>query len=474
MPIIAKIAKDTNLPVIAANDAHMVSNTADEVKARQLIRSLRFNKWEELFTGDDQLYLKTDKELADSLCKILDVEIVEKAINNIKTVADQCNVVFENGKHYPKFKSDIDGENAEMRLRRLATEGIEWRFPNKEGWTEKYAERMEYELGVITKLGFCDYLCIVEDFLKYGRLLGKIDLNDERYLADPYNIELLKELAKDNVGLGIGPGRGSAVGSLVCYLIGITGIDPMKYNLLFERFLNVERVSMPDIDSDFKTDIRDKVLDYGKHVYGEDAGPKFDLETVPVMYSTPDVAGVIMHTKEKEKVLIFDNLSRSEIDNGFDIERALDDYGFDVCRCLYPEDRKVIRTLGDFSNYNILYRLTDCSLVLTDYNLKNSNEEPLVLSNSLTGIYPWLDCKVEYIEPYGNSSYTIVLNTTHMRSSVDIDEDTWIKIIESSYDMKEVSDGFKLATGYQLDALTKTIHEAYADLDKYIENYKKD
>ena len=271
MPIIAKIAKDTNLPVIAANDAHMVSNTADEIKARQLIRSLRFNKWEELFTGDDQLYLKTDKELADSLCKILDVEIVEKAINNIKTVADQCNVVFENGKHYPKFKSDIDGENAEMRLRRLATEGIEWRFPNKEGWTEKYAERMEYELGVITKLGFCDYLCIVEDFLKYGRLLGKIDLNDERYLADPYNIELLKELAKDNVGLGIGPGRGSAVGSLVCYLIGITGIDPMKYNLLFERFLNVERVSMPDIDSDFKTDIRDKVLDYVKHVYGEDA-----------------------------------------------------------------------------------------------------------------------------------------------------------------------------------------------------------
>ena len=210
------------------------------------------------------------------------------------------------------------------------------------------------------------------------------------------------------------------------------------------------------------------------YVYGEDSGPKFDLETVPVMYSTPDVAGVIIHTKEKEKVLIFDNLSRSEIDNGFDIERALDDYGFDVYRCLYPEDRKVIRTLGDFSNYNILYRLTDCSLVLTDYNLKNSNEEPLVLSNSLTGIYPWLDCKVEYIEPYGNSSYTIVLNTTHMRSSVDIDEDTWIKIIESSYDMKEVSDGFKLATGYQLDALTKTIHEAYADLDKYIENYKKD
>ena len=94
-------------------------------------------------------------------------------------------------------------------------------------------------------------------------------LEIKRFITD--NIENLKALAEENVGLGVGPGRGSAVGSLVCYLIGITGIDPMKYGLIFERFLNVERVSMPDIDSDFKTDIRDKVLDYVKHVYGEEA-----------------------------------------------------------------------------------------------------------------------------------------------------------------------------------------------------------
>ena len=271
MPIIAKIAYELELPLVAANDAHMVNGTKDDIKARQIIRSLRFNKWEELLTGDSELYIKTDDELANSLREILPEEVVLDAFKGIEEIVEKCNVTFSNNPHYPKFESDIADETADARLRRLSIEGIEWRYPNKEGWTKEHEERMEYELGIITDLGFCDYLCIVEDFLSYGRLLGKINLEDPRYLADPYNIDLLKELAKDEVGLGIGPGRGSAVGSLVCYLIGITGIDPMKYGLIFERFLNKERVTMPDIDSDFKTDIRNKVLDYVKYKYGPDA-----------------------------------------------------------------------------------------------------------------------------------------------------------------------------------------------------------
>lgn len=271
MPIIAKIAYELGLPLVAANDAHMVNGSKDDIKARQIIRALRFNKWEDLRMGDSELYIKTDEELADSLRKILPEEVVSDAFEGIREIVDKCDVNFSNNHHYPKFESDVEGETANERLRRLSYEGIEWRYPNKEGWTDEHQKRMEYELGVITDLGFCDYLCIVEDFLTYGRLLGKIDLEDPRYLADPYNIKLLKELAKDEVGLGIGPGRGSAVGSLVCYLIGITGIDPMKYELLFERFLSKERVTMPDIDSDFKTDIRNKVLDYVKFKYGPDA-----------------------------------------------------------------------------------------------------------------------------------------------------------------------------------------------------------
>jgi DNA polymerase-3 subunit alpha len=272
MPIIAKIAEELNIPVIAADDAHMISNSPNEIKARQLIRSLRFNKWEEFDDADAEMYMKSDEELAIALDKILPHQTVVQAIENIKTVVDSCNVEFKSEPHYPKFRSEkSNNEDAITRLRRLAREGIAWRYPNHGEWTSEHEKRLEYELDIITKLGFCDYLCIVEDFLRYGRLLGKIDLNDPRYLADPYNMDLLEELAQDQVGLGIGPGRGSAVGSIVAYLVGITGVDPMKYGLIFERFLNVERVSMPDIDSDFKTDIRDKVLDYVKHVYGEEA-----------------------------------------------------------------------------------------------------------------------------------------------------------------------------------------------------------
>ena len=273
MPILAKIAEELDIPVVATNDAHMVYNSDDELKARQLMRSLRFNKWDEMFEGDKELYIKSDEELSNILSEILPSSIVEKAMNGIGDILASCNVEFKTENHYPKFTSPVNGETSENYLRRLSNEGIEWRYPNREGWTEKHQERMEYELRVIKELDVCDYLCIVEDFLRYGRLLGKLDMNnpDPRYLADPYNIELLKEITRDNVGLGIGPGRGSAVGSLVCYLIGITGIDPMKYNLIFERFLNTERVTMPDIDSDFKPDIRNKVLDYVKYKYGDAA-----------------------------------------------------------------------------------------------------------------------------------------------------------------------------------------------------------
>lgn len=272
MPIIAKIAKELNIPVVAANDAHMTRKTAEDAKARQIMRSLRYNKWETAQESDNELYIKDDYELSEILKEILPDEVVNEAMNNIGVICDACNVDFVKVNHYPKFKSP-NGESSAEYLRKLVYSGIEWRYPNKEGWTDNHAERIEYELSVIEKLDVCDYLCIVEDFLRYGRLLGKMDMNnpDPRYLADPYNIDLLAEIVKDDVGLGIGPGRGSAVGSLVSYLIGITGIDPIKYNLIFERFLNVERVSMPDIDSDFKPDIRNKVLDYVKYTYGEEA-----------------------------------------------------------------------------------------------------------------------------------------------------------------------------------------------------------
>lgn len=253
MPVLAQLAKELNIPVVAANDAHYASNSYEDIRARTLIAAMRFNTPvddEMSVEGYGELYMKTDNELRAALCEILDPDTVDTAIRNIGVIVEQCNVEFPHESHYPVFKGGNPGESAAQRLRRLAEEGIPNRYPDDQ-WTPDKQERMEYELGVIEKMGYSDYLCIVQDFLAYGRSLA--DKNPE------------------HVGYTIGPGRGSAVGSIVCYLSGITSVDPMKYGLLFERFLNPERVSMPDIDSDFSKGIRDKVVEYVRDKYGEKA-----------------------------------------------------------------------------------------------------------------------------------------------------------------------------------------------------------
>ena len=263
-PELVNVAKETGLPMCATNDAHMLTNSEQDRTKRRVLRSLRYNNWEEEQVGDSELYLKTDEELEEWLSKIISQDVAKAAIANNSIIADRCNVVFPKEDHYPKWKGE---KTALETLYDLIREG---QYKVSE-WTPEYKDRLRHEIHVIRKLKVVDYIVIVADFLRYGELLGKIDLNDPRYLADPYNIELLKELAKGRVGKGTGLGRGSAVGSLVCYLVGITQLDPLKYGLLFERFLNEDRVTMPDIDSDFAPDIRNKVIDYVRYKYGDKA-----------------------------------------------------------------------------------------------------------------------------------------------------------------------------------------------------------
>lgn len=268
-PILANVAEELGLKCVVTNDCHIIEKTDRNRRARQILRSLRFNRWAEEMVGDSELYIKTNEEMREALLQILPPYVVDEAIANNELVAAQCNVEWPEEEHYPKFIGD--GRSAIKTLQDLCNERFKTlTFKSKEE-RMTYIQRCRYEMTVIEKLGVADYLLIVQDFLAYGRLLGKIDLDDPRFLADPFNIELIKQLGKGNVGYSIGPGRGSAVGSLVCYLIGITDADPIKYNLLFERFLNTERVTMPDIDSDFAPEVRGKVLDYVKHKYGEEA-----------------------------------------------------------------------------------------------------------------------------------------------------------------------------------------------------------
>lgn len=277
MPILAKLAKELNIPVVACNDVHTADNSEKSLKARQLIRSLRFNQYEETNKGDDQLYVKTDEELSNALLNILPKDIVDEAMTNIGVVVNSCNIVKNKDSHYPKFISEIASETANAAIERYCRERISLRYPNKNDWTIDHEKRLKHELNIITSMGYSDYHLIVQDFLNFGRKLGKLSDKDLSYVWENISRWDLKEYIKyveehaTNPALSIGPGRGSAAGSIVCYLLGITSIDPIKYGLLFERFLNPERVSMPDIDSDFSPRVRDLVIEYVKKKYGNDS-----------------------------------------------------------------------------------------------------------------------------------------------------------------------------------------------------------
>lgn len=163
----------------------------------------------------------------------------QEAVDNTQMIADRCHVEIEF--HVTKMPSyDVpEGYTASTYLRKLCQDGLKRRYPDN--W-ESLSDQLEYELGVIEKMGYVEYFLIVWDFINYAR----------------------------EHGIPVGPGRGSAAGSLVSYTTGITNIDPTKYKLLFERFLNPERVSMPDIDVDFCYARRPEVIEYVKKKYGKD------------------------------------------------------------------------------------------------------------------------------------------------------------------------------------------------------------
>lgn len=268
-PDIVKVAKMTGLPLLATNDSHMTEGTKIERLRRCILRSLRFGEnFEEEEVGSKELYIKDDVEKTEWLLKILPEEAVEEAMANIGKVFDRCNPSFTKERHYPVFNK---GADANKLLEEEVRKGIKWRFPD--GMPKGYEDRLKHELNVIESMGYSDYHLIVKDFLEYAALLGYVPkgLIPDAPLTIPELRGWILENGWKSKGFRTGPGRGSAVGSLVCYLLGITHLDPIKYNLLFERFLNPERISMPDIDSDISNMSRQKVIAYIKNRYGENA-----------------------------------------------------------------------------------------------------------------------------------------------------------------------------------------------------------
>ena len=238
------LAKEFGIKLIATNDVHYIKkehaiahNIYLHISAKQ---SKNFDPSEitkNLRYGTDQIYFKSAKEM----CNLF--KDYPEAINSTLEVAEKCNLNLDTKKNYmPAFQIPVEDEckTFDEYLAKLAHEGLKKRIKNI---TPEIEERLNYEIDIINRMDFAGYFLIVADFI---------------------------DSAKKN-GILVGPGRGSAAGSLVCYCLGITNVNPLDYNLLFERFLNPERVSMPDIDIDFQDDRRDEVIKYAKEKYGENS-----------------------------------------------------------------------------------------------------------------------------------------------------------------------------------------------------------
>lgn len=240
-PVLIEIAKKLNIEMVITNDSHYTKK--DDADFHDVLICLQTNRLKNdehrmRFTPFGEYYVKTPGELREKF-DWLDEETFNRAIENTVKIADGCHLTIELGKSVlPNFEVPANHTNASY-LDYLVMEGLKKRYGEI---TPELKERTRYELGVIEKMGYSAYFLIVWDFINY---------------------------AKKN-HIPVGPGRGSAAGSVVAYALGITDLDPIEHKLLFERFLNPERISMPDVDIDFCPIRRQEVIDYVTHKYGED------------------------------------------------------------------------------------------------------------------------------------------------------------------------------------------------------------
>lgn len=247
-----RMSEETGIELVATNDVHYTY--AEDAEPHDILLCLQTGKKlsdeNRMRYEGGQYFVKSEEEMRALF------PYAAQAIDNTQKIADRCNVEIEFGvTKLPHF--DVpEGYDSWTYLNKLCHEGLVRRYPDKH---EELLPKLDYELSVIQKMGYVDYFLIVWDFINYARTHG----------------------------IPVGPGRGSAAGSLVSYTTGITNIDPIRYNLLFERFLNPERVTMPDIDIDFCYERRSEVIDYVIEKYGK------DCVTQIVTFGTLAARGVI-------------------------------------------------------------------------------------------------------------------------------------------------------------------------------------
>ncbi len=239
-PDLMQIAKDLNIEMVITNDSHYLRKEDADMHDTLLCMQTNSDKDDpdRFHFPNNEFYVKTAEQLRDSF-KWMDSDTFDKCIQNTVDIAEKCHLMLELGKSpLPEYKVPA-GHTTESYFEYLVKEGLKKRYGEV---TDALKERANYEIGVIEQMGFTAYFLITWDFIHY---------------------------AKTN-GIPVGPGRGSAAGSIVAYALEITDLDPIKHKLLFERFLNPERFTMPDIDIDFCIERRGEVIDYVTQKYGED------------------------------------------------------------------------------------------------------------------------------------------------------------------------------------------------------------
>ena len=235
-PQLIRLSRETGIPLVATNDCHYIA--PEDSRMHRVLLCIQTGRTIEdenaMEFGSEEFYFKSEEEM-----RALFPDVPEAADNTVK-IAQRCQVELAFGKtKLPAFFTPDGSDNLEF-FRRLCQEGLIRRYG--EDPPQEYRDRLEYEIRVISQMGYVNYYLIVWDFIRYAR----------------------------SVGIPVGPGRGSGAGSLAAYCVGITNVDPMRYDLLFERFLNPERVSMPDFDIDFSDERRDEIIGYVVDKYGAD------------------------------------------------------------------------------------------------------------------------------------------------------------------------------------------------------------
>lgn len=363
-----KLAKELNIKLVATNDCHYIEQR--HAVAHNVLLHIRDANSKEppnvnvLKYGTDQNYFRSGKEMHKLFSEW------PESIESTLEIEEKCNITLSKDFKMPAFPIPPESgiTTPDGYLEHLTKKGLAHRFP---ALTREVEERAEFELSVINKMGYAGYFLIVQDFINAAR---------ER-------------------GVSVGPGRGSVAGSMVAYALGITNVDPIKYNLLFERFLNPERVSMPDIDIDFSDDKREKVIEYVRDKYGRNSVAQIitfsTLSARAVLKDVGRVLGVPLATINEltknipvimgrvtplneaiELPEVKAILSKGDPLVGKLIEYSLILEGF--ARSASKHAAGVVIAPGDISNYVPLYKTPSLDDAVTQFNMKDVEESGLL------------------------------------------------------------------------------------------------